>query len=159
MSYEDLTGKTFNNFYVIEEVEKPVNGKSKGHYWRVQCLLCKRTDYVQASGEIKKKNGFSCGCTSANKRHGMSDTSIHNIWLAMLNRCRLDIKQNSRYYGRGIKVCERWHTFETFYSDMGDRPSDKHSLERENNDGNYEPGNVKWATVLTQANNRSRNRQ
>lgn len=92
-------------------------------------------------------------------RHGMSGTPIHDLWMAMLDRCYSKTHCNYKKYGaRGISVCERWHTFEMFYEDMGDRPDGKMTLERINNDGNYEPGNVIWATYKTQANNHRRNR-
>lgn len=75
-------------------------------------------------------------------------------WCGMRARCR---NQNNtswhNYGGRGISVCERWQTFENFIADLGPRPSPLHSLERVNNDGNYEPGNVVWATRKEQAQN------
>lgn len=75
----------------------------------------------------------------------------------MLNRVRnKNCKDYHRYGGRGISVCERWLSFENFLADMGQPPSDKHSIERENNDGNYEPLNCVWATAKQQANNRRR---
>lgn len=84
----------------------------------------------------------------------------YNAWSNLLNRCYNPTNWKfPRYGGRGITVCERWRvSFENFYADMGDRPSPLHTLERENNNGNYEPDNCKWATRKEQARNRSTNR-
>jgi hypothetical protein len=74
----------------------------------------------------------------------------------MINRCEYEKNENYAFYGgRGIKVCERWrNSFEAFLADMGRRPSPQHSIDRKDNDGNYEPGNVRWATKSEQAFNR-----
>lgn len=78
------------------------------------------------------------------------------IWHTMKTRCSSPgNKRYERYGGRGITVCERWQTFDNFLADMGYRPSPKHSIDRINNDGNYEPGNCRWATWQEQAVNKS----
>ena len=82
-------------------------------------------------------------------------TPEYSIWVAMRARCR----GNHRNYGaRGITVCERWNSFANFLADMGPRPSKDHSIDRINNDGNYEPGNCRWATHQQQMRNRGCNR-
>lgn len=78
-------------------------------------------------------------------------------WTSMRSRC--NCKTNAgyhRYGGRGISVCERWESSQNFLDDMGPRPTSEHSLDRINNEGNYEPSNCRWATRLQQANNQSR---
>lgn len=76
------------------------------------------------------------------------------IWLGMLNRC----KYNRQYTSKGITVCDKWaNSYDAFFRDMGERPSLKHSIDRIDNDGNYEPSNCRWATQKTQMRNTSRN--
>ena len=83
------------------------------------------------------------------KKHPM-----YGAWHAMRQRCSNPKNEQYRNYGgRGIKVCSRWATFWNFLEDVGNRP-EGYSLDRIDNDGNYEPGNVRWATPLQQSNNR-----
>jgi hypothetical protein len=84
--------------------------------------------------------------------------SMRQIWHGMRLRCSSPKrKAYHRYGGRGIRVCDRWQaSFESFLEDIGQRPSPLHTMDRIDNDGNYEPGNVRWATRATQVRNRSR---
>lgn len=90
--------------------------------------------------------------------HRMTKTRTFRIWQKMRRRCNDPKEQNySRYGGRGITVCDRWaDSFETFLADMGVCP-DGMTLDRVNADGNYEPANCRWATMLTQSRNRTNN--
>jgi hypothetical protein len=98
------------------------------------------------------------GIKKGNTRHDMSRTPEIRSWQHMKGRCyNENDKKYPRYGGRGIKVCDKWlESFENFYEDMGDRPP-RTSLDREDNDGNYEPGNCRWATSKQQSNNMSSN--
>lgn len=89
------------------------------------------------------------------RTHGMAHTTEYNIWISMRDRCcNCKDEHFPDYGGRGIRVCERWRKFENFYADMGPRPSTGHSIERKDNDGNYEPSNCVWATKKEQARNK-----
>lgn len=103
----------------------------------------------------------SCGCLRresmagvgrANARHGMTASRTHASWSHMLARCAA----HPSYTSRGIKVCDRWLSFENFLSDMGERPPGT-SLDRVDNERGYEPGNCRWATPKQQQNNTRRN--
>lgn len=92
---------------------------------------------------------------SLRKTHGLSGTVEHTTWMSVIDRCENpNCPGYDNYGGRGIKMCLAWRaSFEAFLADVGQRPSDKHSLERKDNDGDYEPGNCEWATRAEQNRN------
>ncbi len=95
---------------------------------------------------------------SANYRHGMSLTSTYTSWAAMKKRCSNPKNRDYKYYGgKGIKVCERWQNFNNFWSDMGTKPSPKHTIERKERDKDYSPDNCIWITQVEQVQNSSHN--
>jgi hypothetical protein len=104
-------------------------------------------------------SGVNGGTGRGNRfMHGLSHTPEHNSWGHMIDRC-LNPRNAAykRYGGRGITVCWRWigrRGFENFLSDMGPMPGVKYSLDRLDNDGNYEPTNCRWATHKMQQNNK-----
>lgn len=92
---------------------------------------------------------------SQHERHGLHGTPEYLVWINIRRRCyNPNHKSYSDYGGRGIRLCTNWYaSFLSFYKYIGKRPSKQHSLDRIDNDGNYEPGNVRWATAKEQANN------
>ena len=137
--------------------------KSGNARWR--CLCDCGVEVTCQAGDLHNKHTSSCGClrrevTRARKiKHGQKGTDLYEVWRGMLDRCRNENHVGFRNYGgRGITVYERWKEFVSFRDDIlakiGDKPPGM-TLDRIDNDGNYEPGNVRWATrVMQRANQR-----
>src|SRR5438094_3143938 len=123
--------------------------------WILTCEYCGKQKQLR----FHRKQRF-CSHSCASFTHGHSTSPEYISWEAMKQRCFDPKKPNYHLYGgRGITVCERWMDFRNFLADMGPRPSPAHSLDRfPDRDGNYEPGNVRWATGEQQANNTRTNR-
>lgn len=154
----DMTGTRFNRLVVLRPVpERSGNGQVR---WLCKCD-CGREKSVSGDS-LRRAFVQSCGCLQLETAtsHGMHGTTEYRCWSAMLSRCNNARHRGFKDYGgRGIKVCERWRKFENFLADMGNRPSPTMSIDRINNDGDYEPGNCRWATSKQQIHNRRRPRQ
>lgn len=161
---ENLKDKVFNRLTVLSFYGKSKSGNS---IWVCMCSCGKISNVIGSA--LKNGRTKSCGCLAAeltrgrNSTHGYTRVGKHapeyNAWEQMKGRCYKET--NNRYYrygARGIKVCDRWlESFDNFISDMGLKPTKKHSLERIDNDGNYEPDNCKWGTDEEQRRNKSSN--
>ncbi len=135
--------------------------RRENRYWTCRCD-CGVESLVSSSSLLGGKS-TSCGCRKREVAtiHGCSETIEYHIWEGMLSRCYNPNSKNYKSYGgRGIIVCDRWKTsFVNFLSDMGHRASDNLSLGRQDNDGNYEPGNCAWETGEEQGNNKRNSRK
>lgn len=150
-----LNGKIYGRLTVIS-FHSRVNKRT---HWN---CLCSCGKYKIIAYDSLKNGANSCGClkTESNKaraKHGRHGTKEYRTWIHILNRC--SDKDNINYGGRGIKVCDKWSkSFEAFFNDMGQAPSPKHSIDRKDTNGNYEPLNCRWATSKEQNNNRRNNK-
>lgn len=129
-------------------------------YWRCQCDCGNFVD-VNAQN-LRRSHTKSCGCLKDEyvgkelTTHGKRGTAEYRTWSNVKARCTNPLATDYFHYGgRGIQICDRWrNSFENFYRDMGPKPTDRHSIERRNVEGNYEPNNCYWATPEEQSNNK-----
>lgn len=134
--------------------------KSLCAYLRVLCQHC-GGEYRPRFDHVRTGMSTSCGCVyKGRKKHLQTTFAGHRSdeyksWHNMMNRCyKQNHHQYFRYGAKGVKVCERWHDLNNFIEDMGKRPSPLHTLDRyPDNNGNYEPGNCRWATPKEQSRN------
>ena len=149
----------------IAEIRKRITIEIEGKGTIGGCIECSSSFARCIRGQ--RFCSLSCSSTATNrlrdkstyaKKHGENRKTVeYNIWQGMISRCTNP--RNPRYHryrGRGISVCERWRNYESFLSDMGRRPSVEHSIDRVNNNGNYDPSNCRWATRSEQYANMSR---
>jgi hypothetical protein len=154
----DLTGQRFGRWTVLGNPERHHYGTEVYLRWPSRCDC--GTQRSVWGNALRTGRSTSCGCLHREKTtarvttHGMSGTRVYQCWQDLLRRClNRDHRQYDDYGGRGIAVCKRWETFENFYADMGDPPPGL-SIDRINNDGNYEPSNCRWTTRAEQNRNR-----
>lgn len=162
----NLVGKVFGRLTVVA-----LTNLGSGGHKRWLCACTCGGERIVRGDVLLCSHCRSCGCLVAEaavlaapaRTHGMSGTTEYRAWSNMICRCEYKNSSKFKYYGgRGITVCMRWRVgvrgksgFECFYEDMGRRPSPKHSIDRyPDNDGNYTPGNCRWATQQQQLLNR-----
>jgi hypothetical protein len=155
----DKTGNVYGRLTVLS-----YSHTDKGFaYWKCKCTC--GNIVTKQGNRLQQKYTQSCGCLSKqvpnNFKHGFYGTKEYRAWYLMKSRCYNKHSIQYKWYGaRGITVCDEWvNSFLNFFNYIGLAPSKKHSVDRIDNNGNYEPGNVKWSTSKEQNNNRRDNKK
>jgi hypothetical protein len=152
----DITGQRFGKLIAIQKAGSYKSPSRKHVLWECKCDC--GGEVITRLNALRTGTVNSCGCLRGKKsfKHGLIGTSEYTCWSRMKDRCfnpkSLDYPN---YGGRGITVCDEWKkSFTKFFEHMGKKPSVRHSIDRINCDGNYEPENCRWATPLEQSRNR-----
>lgn len=159
-AFVDHSGQTFGRLTVLRRAtEDEIFATDKKPHYVCQCRC--GAEVVVRKSHLTTGETVSCGCWNSDKmyKHGMVFSPTYASWAAMKDRCSNPKNKNwKRYGGRGITIAPEWNDFTRFVQDMDERPTQFHTLDRINNDGNYEPGNCKWSLPAEQARNTSRTR-
>lgn len=150
-----LTGQRFGRLTAIRITASRKHGSV---IW--ECV-CDCGNLYHARAALLNSGGVTnCGCQKKRFRHGLCGTRIYRVWAGMMQRCyNSNQSEFHNYGGRGIKVCDEWHDAAIFARDVGDPPKGAYSLDRyPDKNGDYKPGNVRWATPTEQSRNTRRNK-
>ena len=161
--FKDLSGQKIGRWTVLLKCSNQMQKKTGNILWLCRCEC--GTERIVASNNLSNGKTKSCGCYADEikrlrikhglTRRGFKKTLEYNSWASMIQRCTKPTNHKWKDYGgRGITVCTRWrNSFIKFLEDMGRRPTPMHSIDRINNNGNYEPNNCRWATPKEQRTN------